>query len=261
VPTLLGGDGQQRSAVASRSMAMEEEDALLTAVRDARNQLLQGSDDNAEPAAASILALVQADASLQGHKVTIAAVKKAMREARRRVEVEEWEPPAPEPTRHEPTQRAIDANGGLPPANPFDTAAVECRVSGDGVAKAAVRHEAEFLIEARDATGQRRTSGGDAFFVAIRGASRVRARVTDNEDGTYGVLWKPPQSGAYEIAVSYFGHPLPGSPYQLHATKPVPYAPNCIVRGGALNNAVARASQSFQVSFKDRLGNVRMTPS
>ena len=34
----------------------------------------------------------------------------------------------------------------------------------------------------------------------------------------------------------------------------MPYAPNCTVGGPALTEAVARATQSFDVAFKDRLG-------
>ena len=164
-------------------------------------------------------------------------------------------PPAAAPARCA-TQRAIEANGGMPLMNPFDTAAVECKVHGSGISMAAVRHPAEFCIEAYDGTGARKQSGGDAFFVAIRGASRVRARITDKGDGSYKVEWKPPQSGQYQIAVSFFGLALPGSPFTLTATTPVPFAPHCVAKGAALYNAVARATQSFQVQFKDRLGNV-----
>ena len=40
--------------------------------------------------------------------------------------------------------------------------------------------DASFLITACDKNGTRRAVGGDGFFIAIRGASRVRARVVDN---------------------------------------------------------------------------------
>lgn len=180
-----------------------------------------------------------------------------MRELKKQEAAEQAvEAPAVEPPR-QATLRAIEANGGKPPERLFDTTAVECRVHGDGLERAAPMHMAEFIIEACDGTGQQRALGGDAFFVAIRGASRVRARISDNSDGTYKVEWKPPQSGQYSIAVSYFGVALPGSPWTLQATTPSPFAHNCIAKGTALYNAVARATQTFQVSFKDRLCNVR----
>ena len=197
--------------------------------------------------------------ALMDRHLTFIQVKKAHSQVKKRAEAKLKEAAAPAPAAvpiRVATQRAIEANGGLPLMNPFDTAAVECKVHGPGISMAAVRHPAEFCIEAYDGTGERKQSGGDAFFVAIRGASRVRARITDKGDGSYKVEWKPPQSGQYQIAVSFFGLALPGSPFTLTATTPVPYAPHCVAKGAALFNAVARATQSFQVKFKDRLGNV-----
>ena len=184
-------------------------------------------------------------------------MKKAVREIKKQMEIEVQAANAYVEPPRQPTQAAIDANGGVPPANLFDTAAIECVVYGDGLQRAAPMHAAEFTIEARDATGALRPEGGDAFFVAIRGASRVRARISDNGDGTYKVEWKPPQSGQYQVAVSYFGMALPGSPWTLQATKPEPFAPNCVVKGTTLYNAVARAVQTFQIKYKDKLCNVR----
>ena len=154
------------------------------------------------------------------------------------------------------TQRAIRANGGRPLANPLDTHAIECKVTGSGITEAAVRHPAEFQIVAHDGNGTRKALGGDAFFVAIRGSTQVRARVTDNRDGTYSVVWTPPQSGAYSIAVSYFGDPLPGSPFNLTVYSGAAHAAHSLARGKALFHAVSRASQTFYVMFKDRLGHV-----
>lgn len=89
-----------------------------------------------------------------------------------------------------------------------------------------VKDNAVFRIHAFREGGARSKAGGDAFFVAIRGASRVRARVVDQQDGTYEVTWKPLVSGPYSIAVSLFGVSLPGSPYYCHVDDPSPYAPN-----------------------------------
>ena len=50
------------------------------------------------------------------------------------------------------------------------------------------------------ASGERQPRGGDSFFIAIRGPSQVRARVLDNDDGTYLVAWKPTVSGTYAAA-------------------------------------------------------------
>jgi len=233
---------------------MADTDMLEKAVRDVRDALMLSADDpGLEPAIGAILKEVSKMEAFMGEKITQAQIKKAVRDAKKRI-IAEAPAPEPEPTR-EPTVRAIEANGGKVPLNVLDTTAVECRVTGEGLQRAAPMHTAVFHIEARDATGQRRSEGGDAFFVAIRGASRVRARIIDHGDGTYKVDWKPPQSGQYSIAVSFFGVALPGSPWTVHASTPVPFAPHCIAKGGALYSAVARATQTFQVKFKDRLHN------
>jgi hypothetical protein len=48
-------------------------------------------------------------------------------------------------------------------------AASKCEASGRGLHTAVVKQLAQFVITARDADGKRRTSGGDAFAVAVRG--------------------------------------------------------------------------------------------
>ena len=101
-----------------------------------------------------------------------------------------------------------------------------CRVSGFGNSTT-VNTTAEFMIEACDKNGTRVKKGGDAFFIAIRGASRVRGRVTDNQDGTYIMSWKPIVSGQYSVVVSLFGYSIAGSPFTAYVNDPSPFAPNC----------------------------------
>ena len=246
---------------------MENEEALIEAVCQ---RVLSGElgvdgqlrDIGGDVAKDTIVAMSKAQPLVwsDGSKVTLATMKKVLREAKMQLETYIAMNETTEEPEIVPTQRAIEANGGVVPENIFDTCAVECKVYGDGLTAAAVRHPSEFTVEACDATGRRRPDGGDAFFVAIRGASRVRARIVDNRDGTYKVEWKPPQSGTYSIVVSFFGVPLSGSPFNVTAVTPVPYASNCVVQGDALLNAIARANQSFQVCFKDRIGHVRTAP-
>ena len=87
-----------------------------------------------------------------------------------------------------------------------------CIVAGEGLRHATVRQTATFTITAHDQDGKQLEKGGDTFFVAIRGSSRVRAKVIDKSDGTYMVEFKPSVSGRYSISVSAFGESLPGSP-------------------------------------------------
>ena len=87
-----------------------------------------------------------------------------------------------------------------------------------------VNRLAEFEIHAIDSTGQPKNTGGDTFFVAIRGASGCRARVTDCNNGKYTIQWTPTVSGDYTIAVSLFGLSLPGSPFEARVFDPAPHA-------------------------------------
>lgn len=133
-----------------------------------------------------------------------------------------------------------------------------CRVIGlQRTASLAGKRSLDFSIEAYaygdDGMGEQlKTTGGDSFFVFIRGASRVRARVSDNGDGTYSAQWRPTTSGVYHISVSLFGQQVRGSPYACTVHDNAPYAPRCEVRGEALNLITARTSSCFEVLFKDR---------
>ena len=153
------------------------------------------------------------------------------------------------------SQRIMDPSGKHGTSDPTAMEVSKCRVVGSGCFEAAVRHPATFTIEAHDLSGSRREVGGDTFFVCIRGDSRVHCRVVDQKDGSYFCQWTPPQSGNYSISVSSFGVHLPGSPFNLRATAPEPFAQNCVVTGRALAKAIARDTQTFQVGFKDGLGN------
>jgi len=83
--------------------------------------------------------------------------------------------------------------------------AIFSKAHGKGLESAIARKLAKFTIEARDAEGARMQHGGDTFTVTIHGASVVRARVQDNEDGTYSVEYKAAASGAYSISVLLYG--------------------------------------------------------
>lgn len=113
---------------------------------------------------------------------------------------------------------------------------------------------AEFTINACDSQGNRKSNGNDAFFIHVRGASKVRARCQDNEDGTYTCWWRPQVSGTYAVAVSLFGEPVNGSPWTVHVHDPSPFAPKCDVRGDALHRIIARHPSTFEIRFRDRGG-------
>lgn len=142
-------------------------------------------------------------------------------------------------------------------ASPERATAQFCKLHGPGLRWPMVRQVATFTIEAYDAAGRRKDVGGDSFFVLIKACGhRVRARVTDAQDGSYMVTYKPEHSGRYEIIVSVHGDMLPGCPIACLARSPKVSASHCVVRGDALRRVVARERHAFEVEFKDAVGQV-----
>ena len=82
----------------------------------------------------------------------------------------------------------------------------------------------------------------------------MRARILDNDDGTYLVVWRPTVSGVYAITISHFGITLPGVPFTVLSSTSQPCAAKCIAQGDALRVATSRVPQHFELLFKDRLG-------
>ena len=136
--------------------------------------------------------------------------------------------------------------GRLEPADPS-----QCLIDGLRAGQKYPVGSAGFRITAVDSNGARKRGGGDSFFIAIRGASRVRARIEDCENGTYRVAWQPKTSGSYQIAVSIFGAALKGSPFNVQVHDASPHAACCLVRGEALHAITARTPSAFEVLFKD----------
>ena len=148
-----------------------------------------------------------------------------------------------------------DGEGAIVPFHP--TRASMCKVSGNALTEATARELATFTIEAFDENGKPQSHGGDTFVVAIRGrGERVRAKVIDNLDGRYAVGFKPITSGKYIISISHSGEPLPGSPFLCHVSTRTPSAPQCVVRGKALLRATARKEETFEIEFRDALGQI-----
>jgi len=134
------------------------------------------------------------------------------------------------------------------------TMASSCKVEGDGLRRAIVRQMATFTIIARNAADELIKMGGDKFNVAMRGASALRARVFDNEDGTYTVSYFPSTSGRYNVSITLNGISLPGSPFAVDVLAARPDPSRCQLRGEALHSATAREPTAFECSFLDGLG-------
>lgn len=113
-----------------------------------------------------------------------------------------------------------------------------------------------FTIEANDAQG-RRTTGGDAFIVIVRGRGAViRSKVVSMKDGTYEASYRPEVSGRYRITVLLAGEPLPGCPYTAVVSTPSPSPACCVLYGAALTLATARKEEHFELQFRDAQGKL-----
>jgi dynein heavy chain len=95
------------------------------------------------------------------------------------------------------------------------TAASQCIMYGPGIlAGCAVNEETMFIIQARDASNNPRTSGGDEFEVTVKhlgGGEEGEdvavhgVAVQDQDDGTYVVMYTAPNPGEYEVDVQFKG--------------------------------------------------------
>lgn len=130
--------------------------------------------------------------------------------------------------------------GGLPEAPVRRD--LEYKVAGKGLTEATVLETSQFSIETFDASGARSAVGGATFFVAIRGASRARSRITDNNDGTYTVEWKVRRAASRE-------RPAPQPP-----DRPTPAAARRRPRALASPARLARALPASRAALPPPLG-------
>ena len=142
-----------------------------------------------------------------------------------------------------------------------------CIVHTESLAQAVMNQPVSFTIISCNEQSQRFEAGGDTFIVAIRfvglGVADVRAKIIDNEDGSYSVTFKPTCAGKCTVRVSLRDRTsgkdeeLVGSPYTCVVaglSGPPPVASKCEVRGGALSAVEAQTLERFFVSFRDAFG-------
>ena len=139
----------------------------------------------------------------------------------------------------------------------------------------AKRHTLRLRLTTRPAINSR---GGEPFKVDLRGSSLVRARVTDNENGTYTVSYVPTGAHSAHTRTFYFNADAfndtlsllrserrvphsrlarrlpPGSPFAITVSSSRPDPMRCVLKGDALHRAVAREQASFEIAFHDSIG-------
>lgn len=80
-----------------------------------------------------------------------------------------------------------------------------CKFSGKGVNKAIAGEKSTFIIEARDARGNRMTGGGANLSVIVQSAlsaNPIKASILDQSDGTYLCSYTISKAGPFSITVS-----------------------------------------------------------
>jgi hypothetical protein len=130
-----------------------------------------------------------------------------------------------------------------------------CTASGAGLESPFVGRLTSFVIQAVNCYGNKRTTGGDVFEVGVVGDPSIRFAITDNNNGTYTVLYTP--NGDASISIRYQGAHIHASPIGVV----VNYVDvsRCTVRGAGLINPVLGQRTSFVIQAVDRFGNKRTT--
>ena len=132
--------------------------------------------------------------------------------------------------------------------------AARSTVSGEGVLRALLRQPSRFTVHAFDEHGNRCTTGGAPFVLAVRGPSSASRTIVDAGDGTFHAAWVPTVTGAYTVAVTLHGELVGGAPFVVHAGTPHADISRSSVEGEGLHHAVAGELASFRVQFADEHG-------
>jgi len=103
---------------------------------------------------------------------------------------------------------------------------------------------AEFTIESRDINGLPIKEGGEDFVVDIDGPNgKVPAKVTDNGDGTYKVVYQPKDPGPHVINVTLDDIPIKDAPFHVD-----------IKAGGSAKHTTLE-NFKFAIKVRDRHNN------
>ena len=81
-----------------------------------------------------------------------------------------------------------------------------CKTTGSGASSAVAGDRASFVLEARDARGNRMTSGGSSISVVVQSTLKsnnsIKGSVLDQGDGTYMISYTISKAGPYTITLS-----------------------------------------------------------
>ncbi len=127
-----------------------------------------------------------------------------------------------------------------------------CTASGAGLSESFLGKEASFVIQAVNRNRTKCSAGGDRFDVADIGEPSIKFVLTDNNNGTYNVVYTPTKPSDMQISIRLRGLGIQGSPF----TVPVNYADasRCTASGDGLIAAYKGCRSSFVIQAVDRFG-------
>ncbi|XP_066922248.1 filamin-A-like isoform X11 [Clytia hemisphaerica] len=133
--------------------------------------------------------------------------------------------------------------------------ASKCKVSGQGIEEPIVGQDNPFTVECPP------DAGVGELTCAIESPSgrKIRAKVSDNGDGTYAVEWTPKETGKHKLTIKYGSQEVPGSPFYIDVLdKPDPTKVKCY--GPGLEHAFIGAPANFTIETKNAgPGNLGLT--
>jgi len=93
--------------------------------------------------------------------------------------------------------------------------------TGDGLRRGIRGKLAMFIVQAKDHQGENRCIGGDPLRVQIQGPHGVfyRAEISDRQNGTYAVSYRPQVTGEHVISVTIRGRHITDSPFRVTVIK------------------------------------------
>nr|XP_032651018.1 filamin-A-like isoform X1 [Chelonoidis abingdonii] len=141
----------------------------------------------------------------------------------------------------------VTYDGSPVPNSPFRVPVTEgcdptrVRVHGPGLQSGTTNQPNRFTVETRGA-------GTGGLGLAVEGPSEAKMSCTDNKDGSCSVEYIPYEPGTYSLNVTYGGHQVPGSPFQVPVHDVVDSS-KVLCSGPGLTPGVVRASvpQTFSV--------------
>ena len=93
--------------------------------------------------------------------------------------------------------------------------------TGDGLRRGIRGKVAMFIVQAKDHQGENRCIGGDPLRVLVQGPDGIyyRAEVSDRQNGTYTVSYRPQVTGEHVVSVTIRGRHINDSPFKVAVIK------------------------------------------